>query len=105
MTTTGDFLTEMTKRERAGMSVDFEGVAEDFAVATIRLVTEQDWNAEDPEYGRTPERFLDLMRELLCRHADPRPTMTTFESQANELIICDPIDFYSLCPHHLALIF
>lgn len=60
---------------------------------------------EDDEYKTTPERFTEFMETLLCRYNTFKPTMTTFETKNNEMIVVSPIEFYSLCPHHLALIF
>src|SRR5262245_19883827 len=60
---------------------------------------------DDPEYKDTPHRFIDLFSSMVARHMEKRPELTTFKTQNNELITISPIEFYSLCPHHLALIF
>lgn len=60
---------------------------------------------EDPETEDTPGRFANLIEALLCRHTTEEPFLRTFPTKNNELIIVEPVDFYSLCPHHLALVF
>jgi len=56
------------------------------------------------EFERTPERFRGYMESLLCRHTTEAPVLTTFPTTNDEMILIEPFDFYSLCPHHLALV-
>lgn len=50
------------------------------------------------ETERTPERFLTMLAELTTREPF---TFTTFESEHDEMITVGPVDFYSLCSHHV----
>ena len=59
----------------------------------------------DEEHVRTPERYVSYMSTLLCRHTEEMPKLTSFPTKNDEMVFVGPIDFYSLCPHHLALIF
>lgn len=46
----------------------------------------------------TPERWANMMQGFLT----PQPfTFTTFASETDEMVIVDPIPFYSLCEHHI----
>lgn len=50
------------------------------------------------ETARTPIRFINMLRELTTK---PDFEFTTFESDHDEMVIVGPIDFYSLCAHHV----
>jgi GTP cyclohydrolase I len=56
--------------------------------------------ADDPELARTPERFAELLSELVPV-ADP-PCLSTFDltGQPEPVILC-ALPFQSLCVHHL----
>jgi len=74
---------------------------------TLLKASKKDLNdpATHKEYNRTGERYYNLLLELLCRRTQEKPELTSFPTTNNEMIVCGPVDFYSLCPHHLALIF
>jgi GTP cyclohydrolase I len=55
-----------------------------------------------PHMQDTPKRFVNLLREMTT----PEPfNFTTFESDADDMVVLDPIPFYTLCAHHLAPFF
>jgi len=65
------------------------------------------WNAEKAPDGvwddspkRTAERWVAAMREFTPEKTLPFK-FTTFRAVANQLIIVAPIEFVSLCAHHL----
>lgn len=47
---------------------------------------------------RTQERFANYLKEF---RPGERPKMTTFDHDANQLIVASPIEFSSMCQHHL----
>ena len=46
----------------------------------------------------TAGRFLNYLKEFV---PGPKPTFTEFEFGANQLIVASPIEFASMCSHHL----
>lgn len=49
--------------------------------------------------GKTPERFVKMLRELAAREDFE---FTTFASDSDEMVIVQDIPFVSLCAHHIA---
>ena len=49
-------------------------------------------------FNRTPQRFIDMLRELTRQEPFE---FTTFESHHDEMVIIKDIDFVSLCAHHI----
>ena len=55
-----------------------------------------DWSS--PHFEKTPERFMKMLRELTT----PQDfEFTTFETEADEMIVIGPITFTSMCAHHI----
>lgn len=55
-----------------------------------------DWS--EPHFAKTPERFVKMLHELTT----PQPfDFTTFDSEADEMIVVKDIDFVSVCAHHI----
>jgi len=58
-------------------------------------------------FHRTIERFADFWAEInkYCvdeyRESELEKCAVTQPTDNSEMIVCEPIDFYSLCPHHL----
>jgi len=52
----------------------------------------------DDSSRRTSERFLDYLSEFL---PTVRPPMTVFDTRDNQLVVASPIQFSSMCQHHL----
>ena len=61
-----------------------------------RIFPELGW---DDSAGQTASRFLRYLKEF-DGSAEP-PKMTTFRHEANQLIVASPIEFSSMCQHHL----
>lgn len=55
-----------------------------------------DW--EDPHFQRTPERFYKMLKELTTPEEFD---FTVFESTADEMVTIGPIEFVSMCAHHI----
>lgn len=60
------------------------------------IISEDDQDSE--HFEGTPARFVRMLRELTTPEDF---TFTTFESNHDEMIIESPINFYSLCAHHV----
>lgn len=55
-----------------------------------------DW--EDPHFQKTPERFYKMLKELTT----PKEfEFTVFPTSADEMVSIGPIDFVSMCAHHV----
>lgn len=55
-----------------------------------------DWN--DPHFQKTPERFITMLRDLTT----PKPfEFTVFEDSSDEMVVVGPVDFVSMCAHHI----
>jgi GTP cyclohydrolase I len=52
--------------------------------------------------ARTPERFVEMLRQMTTREEFK---FTTFPAKHDEMVIVEPISFYTLCAHHLAPFF
>lgn len=58
---------------------------------------------EDSDHlKRTPERFVNMMLEMLTPE---QFEFTTFPSTSDEMVTLGPIPFYTLCAHHLVPFF
>jgi GTP cyclohydrolase I len=58
----------------------------------------------DPHGQETPQRFVNMLRELTDR-TDYDVKWKDFESKSDEMVLETPIPFYSLCAHHVVPFF
>lgn len=63
-------------------------------------------SAERDEWQReglkeTPVRAARAWAELTGGYHEAAPKLTTFQDSHDEVVVVSPIDFYSLCEHHL----
>jgi len=75
-------------------------ISDDFKVgkAFMETVWGNKYDLENEHFKRTPQRFVDMLRELTT----PRPfEFTTFASNHDEMVIIKDIDFVSVCAHHI----
>lgn len=56
-----------------------------------------DWDANE-HMKATPKRWVDSMTELLT---PDQFTFTTFPATSDEMVVCSPIPFYTMCAHHV----
>ncbi len=55
---------------------------------------------------RTPERFVNMLTEMLVvEEGRDEFEITTFKAQNNQMVVMHDIPFYSMCAHHLAPFF
>lgn len=52
----------------------------------------------DEHLVATPVRFVKMLRELTTPEEFE---FTTFKATSDQMIVCSPIDFHSLCAHHV----
>ena len=64
-------------------------------------------NSNKPELKKTPERFADLMEDILSgREKDVRDILkVTHELKHDEMVLVKNVPFYSMCEHHLVPFF
>jgi len=58
---------------------------------------------DDPEAARTPERFVELLREYAPTGEEP--ALSSFEVEGAGPVLLKDLPFYSLCVHHLVPFF
>lgn len=74
-------------------------VAED-AVKTLLLYLGED--PTRPGLVDTPKRVVKALKEMLSSYGqDPRDILKTFDSVCDEMVICNNIQFTSMCEHHM----
>jgi GTP cyclohydrolase I len=56
------------------------------------------YNFAEGHMANTPKRFVKMLTEMTTPEDFE---FTVFDSDANDMIICDNIDFHSLCAHHI----
>ncbi len=66
------------------------------------LLTEiiEEFDPTTPHMEKTAERFVKMLRDLTTPE---EVFLTTFPNipEVNEMVVCSPISFYSLCQHHI----
>lgn len=56
---------------------------------------------DDPHLGRTPERVTKLLNELFAATSTAPPTMSVFDADGAQSLVCvASIPFRSMCVHH-----
>lgn len=63
-----------------------------------RVMEDLHLDLRNENFRETPQRVSKFYRELLGRE---KPTIKTFPSTSNEMVVLKGIEDYSLCPHHL----
>jgi len=79
-----------------------EEKAQSLAADLLREVLGDNWNTEDkPELVDTPRRYVNALREILVK--DNGFKFTTFPNTANksEMVTTGPIQYHSVCSHHV----
>jgi GTP cyclohydrolase I len=73
------------------------------AVAEALLSALPAWDrTPEAHKERTPERFVEMLRQMTTREDF---NFTTFPAKFDEMVVVEPISFYTLCAHHLAPFF
>ena len=68
------------------------------AIAQVLLTRLTGLDVTDPQEARTPERFVQALREMTT----PVPyEFTVFDTDSNEMVVMYNIPFSSLCRHHV----
>ena len=68
-------------------------------VQGVRLILEAlGVDLEDRNFATTPERYAGFIKNLFWT---PRPTVTTFTEQHDQMVIMRGHECWTLCPHHL----
>ena len=55
-------------------------------------------DTQDRNFKTTPERYLKFIKNLFW---NPRPVITTFSEQHDQMVIMRNHECWTLCPHHL----
>jgi len=58
-----------------------------------------------PDLKRTPERVSNLYADLFSSIDAPVPTLSTFDSEDEDIVIIEGLRFHSICVHHLVPFF
>lgn len=66
-------------------------------LAARSLISSVAPDLSDPHLMGTPERIVKMYEEFFN---PPVPSITTFDTEESEMVVLDPIPFYSLCAHH-----
>ena len=76
----------------------------DLTKACKQLLSEIGENPNRPGLQKTPQRFIDAIREITSGYSDDITTIVNgalFEDQGSEMVVVRDIEFYSLCEHHM----
>lgn len=96
--------TEVVKKLKAEAAKLNDWEADEYTpVDAARFLLEETTGADFdfPHLKRTPERFVQLLREMTTQEEDFN--FTTFDNaeHIDEMVVIQDIPFYSLCAHHV----
>lgn len=64
-----------------------------------------DLDLESDDIRRTPERVSNLYADLFASIGEPVPTLSSFDSEDDDIVIIEDLKFHSICVHHLVPFF